>query len=67
MLKDAVGPCIAMLKTHADVVAEQDVRTGADLQVLAARHNFLVFEARKYAYNSRYSALTSRRPASAAN
>lgn len=48
-LADVCGPHIAVLKTHADIVADFSVRaTAAPLQALAARHGFLVFEDRKF-------------------
>lgn len=49
MLADAVGPSVAVLKTHADIVGDWDATTGGELRKLAQRHNFLVFEDRKYA------------------
>lgn len=51
-LADKVGPSIAVLKTHYDLVSGWDYRpdegTGAHLAQLARKHGFLIFEDRKY-------------------
>eukprot|EP00171_Calliarthron_tuberculosum_P001119 IDg1119t1 len=48
-LAHKVGPHIAVLKTHADIVSDWDASTGTELRKLATRHNFLLFEDRKFA------------------
>ncbi|OSX69592.1 hypothetical protein BU14_1366s0003, partial [Porphyra umbilicalis] len=48
-LAAAVGPHVAVLKTHADTVTDWTDETAAALRLLADEHEFLVFEDRKFA------------------
>jgi orotidine-5'-phosphate decarboxylase len=48
-LADAVGPYICVLKTHHDAMDDFDQDTIVQLQLLAARHGFIIFEDRKFA------------------
>lgn len=48
-LADTVGPEICLLKTHADIITDWDENTGKALTEVARRHNFMVFEDRKFA------------------
>lgn len=48
-LAEAVGPEICMLKTHADIISDWDEGTGPALAEVAKRHQFLLFEDRKFA------------------
>ena len=45
----AVGPHIVCLKTHCDMIADWDATAAARLRALADKHDFIVFEDRKFA------------------
>ena len=47
-MTDLIGPEICMLKTHFDMVKDFTAETASALQHLAEKHNFLLFEDRKY-------------------
>lgn len=47
-LADRLGPYIAVIKTHIDILTDFSVDTINGLNVLAQKHNFLIFEDRKF-------------------
>jgi uridine monophosphate synthetase len=48
-LADKVGPHICVFKTHVDTFDQWDQSVAAQLQQLADKHGFLIFEDRKFA------------------
>lgn len=48
-LAEATGPHICCLKTHCDAVDDWTADTAKQLAALAEKHNFLIFEDRKFA------------------
>ncbi|RMJ23654.1 orotidine 5-phosphate decarboxylase [Aspergillus sp. HF37] len=47
-LADRLGPHIAVIKTHIDILSDFGPETSAGLKALSAKHNFLIFEDRKF-------------------
>lgn len=48
-LADQLGPKLCMLKTHIDIIEDFDMDLTEQLQTLAKKHHFLLFEDRKFA------------------
>lgn len=44
-----LGPQICVLKTHIDIIDDFDIELITELQRLSEKHNFLIFEDRKFA------------------
>ncbi|KAH9045545.1 humps family-domain-containing protein [Lactarius pseudohatsudake] len=46
---DAVGPYVSLIKTHVDIIEDFEPSLILRLQDLSAKHDFLIFEDRKFA------------------
>jgi orotidine 5'-phosphate decarboxylase subfamily 1 len=48
-LVSAVGPYVCMVKTHCDIIEDFDLDMAQQLVKLSEKHNFVIFEDRKFA------------------
>ncbi len=48
-LADLLGPYVCMVKTHIDIISDFSWQTVEGLKALSQKHNFLIFEDRKFA------------------
>ncbi|KAK0191092.1 orotidine monophosphate decarboxylase [Armillaria mellea] len=46
---DAVGPFVCLIKTHVDIIEDFEPLLIDELQALSSKHNFVIFEDRKFA------------------
>ncbi|PSS35474.1 hypothetical protein PHLCEN_2v1629 [Hermanssonia centrifuga] len=46
---DVVGPYVCLIKTHVDIIEDFETSLIEKLQALSAKHDFLIFEDRKFA------------------